>query len=138
MALAPESWPSPLLHAIRISNKYLLNPVMRTLAGRKGWYAAAIEHTGRRSGKHYSTPVVAERVEDGFVIPLPYGTRVDWLQNVLASGRATLSVEGQRYDVVDPTIIDAAEALPMLPARRGQTLERVGVTNFLKVHVAKQ
>ncbi|HUH69305.1 MAG TPA: nitroreductase, partial [Mycobacterium sp.] len=57
---------------------------MLRLAGRKHWYASAIRHAGRRSGKQYATPVVADRVADGFVIPLPYGTRVDWLQNVLA------------------------------------------------------
>ena len=28
-------------------------------------YAAAIRHTGRRSGKQYTTPVVVERVADG-------------------------------------------------------------------------
>ena len=102
MALAPASWPHPLLNAVRISNKYLLNPLMKRLAGRRHWYAAAVRHTGRRSGKQYVTPVVADRVPDGFVIPLPYGTRVDWLQNVLAAGRAAVWAEGQSYDVVQP------------------------------------
>jgi len=135
MALAPGSWPDPLTHAVRISNKYLLKPVMIRLAGRKGFYAAAIGHAGRRSGKQYSTPVVADRVADGFVIPLPYGTQVDWLQNVLTAGRATITVEGHSYDVVDPEIIDAEAALPMLPPGRQRMFSRVGVENFLKVNL---
>lgn len=133
MALAPASWPHPLLNAVRISNKYLLNPLMKRLAGRRHWYAAAVRHTGRRSGKQYVTPVVADRVPDGFVIPLPYGTRVDWLQNVLAAGRAAVSAEGQSYDVVQPEVIDAAAALPMLSARRRRTFQGVGVEHYLKV-----
>jgi deazaflavin-dependent oxidoreductase (nitroreductase family) len=136
MALAPASWPHPLLNAVRISNKHLLNPVMMRLAGRKHWYAAAIRHTGRRSGKQYVTPVVSDRVQDGFIIPLPYGTRVDWLQNVLAEGRAAISAEGQSYDVVQPEVVDAAAALPMLSAQRRRRLQRAGVEHYLTVKLA--
>jgi deazaflavin-dependent oxidoreductase (nitroreductase family) len=106
MALTPGSWPKPLLNAVRASNRYLLNPVMLRLAGRKYWYASAVRHTGRRSGKQYVTPVVADRVADGFAIPLPYGARVDWLQNVRAAGRATIASQGESYDVVQPEVID--------------------------------
>lgn len=133
MTLAPGSWPTPLLNAIRASNKYLLNPLMVQLAGHKHWYAAAIRHTGRRSGKQYTTPVVAERIADGFVIPLPYGTDVDWLQNVRAAGRATITSQGDDYEVGQPEIIDAATALPMLSAQRRRTFERVGIDGYLKL-----
>lgn len=131
--LAPGSWPTPLLNAVRASNKHLLNPLMLRLAGHKHWYAAAIRHTGRRSGKQYATPVVVERVPDGFVIPLPYGPRVDWLQNVLAAGRATVSSQGESYDVAQPEIIDAAAALPLLSDQRRRTFQRVGIEQYLKV-----
>jgi len=136
MVLAPGSWPSPLLKAVRTSNKYLLNPLMVRLAGHKHWYAAAIRHTGRRSGKQYTTPVVVERVADGFVIPLPYGTQVDWLRNVLAAGRATVSSEGESYDVVRPEVIDAAAALPALSAQRRRAFARAGIEKYLKVQDA--
>lgn len=133
MKLAPGSWPTPLLNAVRTSNRYLLNPLMLRLAGRKNWYAAAIEHTGRRSGKEYTTPVVAERITDGFVIPLPYGAGVDWLQNVLAAGHAIIHSQGEDYDVVQPEIIDGGTALPLLSAQRRRTFERVGIEQYLKV-----
>ena len=136
MALAPGSWPDPLLRAVRASNKHLLNPVMVRLAGRKHWYAAAIRHTGRRSGKPYTTPVVADRVQDGFLIPLPYGTKVDWLQNVLAAGGATLSADGDTCEVVAPEVIDAKEAVPLLAERRRRTFQRVGIEHYLKVRRA--
>jgi deazaflavin-dependent oxidoreductase (nitroreductase family) len=133
MALAPATWPRPLLAAIRTSNKYLLNPLMSTLAGRKYWYAAAIRHTGRKSGKQYSTPVGVERVQDGFVIPLAYGTQVDWLKNVIAVGRATISVKGETYDVTQPEVIDGAAALPSLSPGRRRAFERLGIAHYLKL-----
>ena len=106
---------------------------MSTLAGRKYWYAAAIRHTGRKSGKQYSTPVGVERVQDGFIIPLAYGTQVDWLQNVIAAGRATISAKGEIYEVTEPEVIDAAAALPSLSPGRRRTFERLGIAHYLKV-----
>ena len=128
---------APLTNAVRIFNKHVLNPVMMNLAGRKHWYAAVIRHTGRRSAKSYATPVVADRVADGFILPLPYGTGVDWLRNVLAAERATLTVGGETFDVVAPKVIDAATALPQLSPRRRRAFQRFGIDNFVKVSLAK-
>jgi deazaflavin-dependent oxidoreductase (nitroreductase family) len=133
MALAPGTWPRPLLAAIRVSNKYLLNPLMRTRAGRKNAYAAVIQHVGRKSGEQYSTPVGAERVQDGFIVPLGYGIQVDWLQNVIAAGRATLSVDGETFAVTEPEVIDAATALPSLSPKPRRNFERLGISQYLKL-----
>lgn len=133
MAIAPGTWPRPLLAAIRLSNKYLLNPLVRRSAGRKDAYAAAIRHTGRKSGKQYTTPVGADRVQDGFIIPLAYGTKVDWLQNVIAAGRATLRIDGEAHDVTEPEVIDAETALPRLAPKRRKAFERLGIAQYLTV-----
>jgi len=135
-ALTPGSWPKPLLNAVRFSNRHLLNPLMLHLAGHKHSYAVAIRHTGRRSGKQYVTPVVAERTADGFVVPLAYGTRVDWLQNILAAGRATISSRGESYDVVRPQIVDAAAATPVVTTWRQRTFRRFGIDQYLQVKIA--
>lgn len=127
----------PVRDALRTFNKYVFNPAMLQLAGRKHWYAGVIRHTGRRSRKSYVTPVVADRVTDGFIVPLPYGTGVDWLSNVLAAGEATVTVGGQTYDVVEPEVIDAAVALPQLSERRRRAYARFGIDNFVKVRLAK-
>ncbi len=122
--------------AVRTFNKHVLNPpAMMLLAGRRHWYASVIRHTGRRSGKTHATPpVVADRVAGGFVIPLPYGTGVDWLRNSLASSSATLTVGGQTFfEVVNPQILGgdgrcgATLATPAtrLPALRHRPLRQV-------------
>src|SRR6185312_2900042 len=124
---------APVRDAVRTFNKYVLNPAMLHLAGRKHWYAAVMRHSGRRSGRSYATPVVADRVTDGFVVPLPYGTSVDWLRNVRAAGRASVTVNGRTYNVVEPEIIDAATAGPQLSARRRRAFRRFHIDNYLKV-----
>ena len=80
----------------------------------------------RHSGKHYATPVVAEQTPDGFVVPLPYGAKVDWLRNLLAAGRAEVQVSGYTHAVVEPKIIDAASAALLLPTRRRRTYQLFG------------
>lgn len=136
MGIAPESWPRPFQLLIRNSNKYLLNPVMMRLAGKRYWYASVIEHTGRRSGKTYSTPVVADRVGDRLMIPLPYGTQVDWVRNVITAGSADVVSKGRTYHVVAPELIDSTQALPELPADRRRTFERVRIGHFLRAQIA--
>jgi deazaflavin-dependent oxidoreductase (nitroreductase family) len=128
---------TPLKNVVRVFNKHVLNPVMMNLAGRKHWYAAVIRHSGRRSGKSYATPVVADRVADGFVLPRPYGTGVDWLRNMLASGRAAVTVAGETFDVTAPEIIDAATAMPQLSPRHRRAFQRFGIDNFVQLKLAK-
>ena len=114
----------------------MLNPAMLLLAGRRHWYAAALRHTGRRTGRIHTTPIVAERVSDGFITPLPYGTDVDWLRNVAAAGSATIAVDGRSFDVANPQVIDAATAARQLSVRRIRAFERFGVAHFVKFDLA--
>lgn len=136
MGIAPESWPSPLLALIRTYNKYVVNPLMMRLAGQKYWYASVVRHNGRRSGKLYSTPIVADQVGDSVLIPLPYGTQVDWVRNVLTAGKATIIRKGVTYEVVSPELISASQALPLLPRDRRHTFERVSIGHFLRARIA--
>ncbi len=120
-------------NAIRRFNKYVLNPVMTTVAGRKHWYAAALHHTGRRSGKAYATPVVAITVPDGFILPLPYGTDVDWLRNLLAAGTGTIRNAGVLYEVSRPEVIDADTALALVPPALARSWRRWHIERYLRV-----
>lgn len=123
--------------AIRVFNKWVINPLIMTMAGRRHWYAAVLRHTGRRSGRAYSTPVVAVPVEGGFVVPLPYGEGVDWLKNVLAAGRATLVDHGTTYHVVSPQVLDAAVVFPMLDPRHRRTWENYHIERFVRLSPAE-
>ena len=119
--------------AIRTFNKKILNPVMLLAAGRRHWYAAKLHHLGRRSGRPYTTPVVAEPVPDGFVVPLPYGSGVDWLRNVRAAGEAVIDLHGIPYAVDQPQVVPAAEVLPMVRPSRRRVWRRLGIESFLRL-----
>jgi deazaflavin-dependent oxidoreductase (nitroreductase family) len=136
MGIAPESWPEPFRSLIRTSNKYVVNPLMLRMAGRRSWYASVIRHTGRTSGRTYSTPVVVDRVDDDFYIPLPYGTDVDWVRNVLSAGEAEILSRGASYRVVSPELVAAGEVLAVLPAERRRTFERITIGHFLRARIA--
>src|SRR5688572_11665767 len=61
------------------------------LAGRR-WNPifAVVEHVGRRSGRHFATPVAARRVAGGFVVSLAFGADADWHRNLLAAEGGTI------------------------------------------------
>ena len=97
---------SPVVQrVVRRMNKAFWNPRSMETAGTPGSYASVVHHVGRRSGTAYETPVVPVRTDDGFVIALPYGTSADWVQNVLAAGRATITYEGESYEVDRPEVV---------------------------------
>jgi deazaflavin-dependent oxidoreductase (nitroreductase family) len=91
--------------AVKRMNKAYWNPRSMETAGTPGAYASVVRHVGRRSATVYETPVVPVTTEDGVVIALPYGDGADWVQNVLASGSATLSHEGETFQVDRPEVV---------------------------------
>lgn len=123
---------------VKVMNKHLLNPAILRLAGRRHFYASVVHHTGRRTGKEYRTPIVAERVADGFVVPLPYGARVDWVKNLLASGHGTLTQGGTTHSVISPAIVSAKTAEAEMPPKRRRFFERINVKSYLHLGTAIQ
>ncbi|WP_238396207.1 nitroreductase family deazaflavin-dependent oxidoreductase [Mycolicibacterium sp. CBMA 234] len=81
---------------------------------------AVIEHTGRKSGNLYRIPVMAFVDGQGFSVVLNYGTRSDWVRNVLAAGSADVVHRGKRYRLTNPRIVptDSAELPPVIRAMR--------------------
>ncbi len=96
-------------------HKHVENPVMvRYFSGRSS-RDALLYHVGRRSGKAYRTPVTAHRSGDTVIIPLPYGTRTDWLRNLQAAGGGVVELEGRSFTVDDPQVVPIDQVMPLLP-----------------------
>lgn len=121
-----------VVNAVRKLNKAVMNPKQMETAGTPGAYAAIIEHTGRKSGKAYRTPIGVSPTEGGFLTMLPYGRGADWLQNVLAAGSATIVYEGETYHVDRPELVPLAAA--PLDAKDRRTARLFGVSDCLVVH----
>lgn len=89
-------------------SKKVMNPMQMRSAGTPGAYASIIRHRGRVSGTAYETPIGVVADGDAFLVALPYGSRAQWLRNVLAAGSATLVHEGATYRVDRPELIPMA------------------------------
>ncbi len=126
----------PVLDAVRRLNRSLTNPRVLRTAGSAGTQTSLIRHVGRKSGRTHETPVDVIAAPDGVVIALPYGTRADWVRNVLAAGTATIVSQGETFDVEQPIIAATAEVVEHIPARTRQTLRIFGVTECLHLRKA--
>jgi deazaflavin-dependent oxidoreductase (nitroreductase family) len=120
---------SPLIRLQRA----VINPRQLRSAGTPGAYAAVIRHRGRTSGRPYETPVGAVATDDGFVIALVYGSRTQWLQNVVASGSATIVHEGHTHQVDRPEIIPMQTVESLFTAGDQQGFRLLRVDQALRV-----
>ena len=104
--------------AVAQFNRRVTNPVARSLTP---WLPClgTLEHTGRKSGRHYRTPLLVFKTRDGFVILIGYGPETDWVKNVLAGGPTVLHKRGSALALGSPRIVSKAEAAPLVtPAPR--------------------
>jgi deazaflavin-dependent oxidoreductase (nitroreductase family) len=97
-ALGPQ-----MMRIIARFTKYVTNPVLRFWAPHLR-HMAVIEHTGRRSGHTYRTPVMAFVEDSELSVTLNYGEKSDWVRNVQAAGSAVVRHHGKRYTLTDPRV----------------------------------
>jgi hypothetical protein len=71
--------------------------------------------------------------EDGFVIAIVYGSRTDWLKNVLASGAAAIVREGDTYPVERPEVVPVESARAYFPAELQRIHRLIRVDRCLRV-----
>jgi deazaflavin-dependent oxidoreductase (nitroreductase family) len=119
---------------MRAFNKRRVNPVVLKMAGNRSRGYAIVKHVGRRSGREYSTPVVAKPLGDGFVIPLPYGHDTDWYRNVIAAGTCALIWNGEEYALHKPEVITLSEARHAYPLVQRVIFSASGIKEHLLLH----
>jgi deazaflavin-dependent oxidoreductase (nitroreductase family) len=124
------------LDLIKHFNKYVLNPVMLRFSGQSG-PSAIVHHVGRRSGTPYATPVIAHQSHRDIIIPLPYGTDVDWLRNLLAAGQAVVDLEGRSLSVDEPAVVDIHDVIGLLPAPMGRAVRFNGARGAVRLRVSQ-
>ncbi|MFP4512159.1 MAG: nitroreductase family deazaflavin-dependent oxidoreductase [Acidimicrobiales bacterium] len=118
---------------VRRFNRAFTNPRVLRTAGAPSASASLIRHVGRSTGRSYETPIGAIPTDDGFVVALPYGSRADWLKNVLAGGSATIVHEGTTYRVDAPVVVRTADLASQLPAGEAALLRLFNVDQCLRL-----
>lgn len=113
-------------------NRRVINPIQRTYAGVIPGHGI-VEHTGRRSGRLYRTPVLVFRSGTGFAIIVGYGLQSDWLRNLLAADGGKLRHRRREYLLSAPSLLTGDDAYRALPRRAGRVAERLGIDGVLRV-----
>lgn len=124
-----------LLDRIRIINKFATNRALIYIAGRQSGHFAILTHTGRKSGKLYRIPVIAEPFKNGFAIALTYGRKVDWCKNVLAKGSCELRWKNKDYALVKPEFIDQGAGSTAFPALFRWGLKAMRVADYISLEI---
>lgn len=137
IALLPVALAAAAIHRIRIAagmrrgdaaaidakrarTKRFVNRLITTM-GRAGHHHsifAVIHFTGRRSGRHYSTPIRLVEQGNSFIVPLTYGPKTSWHVNLLAD-LGELQWQGRTIPVGNPTLIPTSTVAHLLPPHRG-------------------
>ena len=112
---------------------HVVNPVTFRRAGRANYPSAALHHIGRQMGRPYVTPLAAEPVGGGFVIPLVYGEDTGWCRNLLAAGRGTLDLKGGALSILNPRVVDLATVQDQVRATQVRTSGFEPLTRCLQI-----
>lgn len=114
-------------------NKKVFNP--RALKGDR-W--DVITHVGRSSGRTFRTPLEGHEVDGTVVFILVYGAKSDWVQNVLASGTASLRSGGENLELSSPRLIGESEAWRRLDGIAKRPPGFLKVNEFLQMDIARR
>ena len=128
---APDHGGSSLMHRLTVK----AGGIGRPLAGKR-WLPlyGLLRHVGRTSGKAYEVPIVALPFAGGFMIPLPFGDKTQWLKNLQAADQAGLRHAGHDYVIDRPEVVDLKTAGPDLPRWVRVAAGWVGIHQFVRVH----
>jgi deazaflavin-dependent oxidoreductase (nitroreductase family) len=96
--------PVTRIRFIRPFTARVINPVTRLFAG---WLPgfAILSHVGRTSGRTYRTPINVFRRGDYYLFALTYGSSVDWVKNVLATGGCLMRTRGRDIRLIEPEVV---------------------------------
>lgn len=111
-------------------NKHLFNPMELRRGTRP-----VLTHTGRVSGATFRTPLDAHPVDGGYLFVLVYGSASDWVQNVVASGQASLYLDGRDIELMNPRLVDAADAWASVPEGTPRPPRMLRITELLRMDV---
>jgi deazaflavin-dependent oxidoreductase (nitroreductase family) len=113
-------------------NRRFTNP----LALKRGDWPV-LTHVGRTSGETYRTPLDAEPIDDGYIFMLVYGSDSDWVQNVLATGTATLDIDDDTFQLVNPRLISKKDARQLLPSETKEPPGFLRIGDYLQVDIVQ-
>ena len=94
-------------------------------------FFAVIHHVGRKSGAHYTTPVIAIQKDYGFLLALTYGKQVDWYKNVMKVGSCEVEQKGIIHTITTITPVEDVQYYKYFPKPLSFMLKIMGIKYYL-------
>lgn len=118
----------------RVVNRHI-NPITRPVARRLPSFAI-LTHTGRKTGRRYQTPINVFKGDEHYLFFLTYGSDVQWVKNVLATGSASIETRGRVVELVEPELITDPKLGPAPPLVRFVEGRLAGATQYVRMRAA--
>lgn len=93
----------PLGRRMAAFNRQVTNRLLGGVATRLPGFGVVL-HVGRRSGRHYRTPVNVFRTAHGYAFALTYGSSAEWVRNVVAAKGCELVTRGRTVRLRNPSV----------------------------------
>jgi deazaflavin-dependent oxidoreductase (nitroreductase family) len=115
--------------------KRYVNPITRPVVKNLPTFAI-LTHRGRKTGRSYRTPINVFRRGTEYFFFLTYGSDVQWVKNVLATGSCSIETRGRVVELVEPKLITDPELRPAPPHVRFVERRIAGATQYLRMRAA--
>ena len=112
-----------------------VNPIARPVAKKLPAFAV-LTHRGRKTGRTYRTPINVFRRGDDYFFFLTYGSDVQWVKNVLASGSCSIETRRGVVELVEPELITDPELRPAPAHVRFVERRIAGVNQYLRMRAS--
>jgi deazaflavin-dependent oxidoreductase (nitroreductase family) len=76
-----------------------------------------LTHTGRKSGKQYTTPLQYEKVDGVYIVGAGRGPKADWFRNLLKDPHAHVRVGRREFDCLAEPVTDPERIADFLQYR---------------------
>jgi deazaflavin-dependent oxidoreductase (nitroreductase family) len=125
----------PLGRRVARFNRIVTNRVLGKVAPWMPGFGVVV-HSGRRSGRTYTTPVNVFIRDEWAVFALTYGPETDWVRNVLAAGECQLLTRGHQLHLTLPRLVHD-ENRSGVPGFVRTLLGLMNVNDFLTLHIER-
>jgi hypothetical protein len=89
-----------------------------------------------RTGRMYRTPINVFRRGNEYYFFLTYGSDVQWVKNILATGSCSIETRGRVIELVEPELITDPELRPAPPHVRFVERRIAGVTQYVRMRAS--
>jgi deazaflavin-dependent oxidoreductase (nitroreductase family) len=97
-----------------------------------GWIILLLEHTGRKSGQRYATPLQYEKIDGLFYVGAGRGTKADWYRNILVNPEVHVQVGRVAFDGWAEPVTDPQQVVAFLEYRFKRHPIMMGL--MMKIH----